>query len=65
MTDFNYDMPGEFYSRKSQGLGPTVLPIAVSKPSLRPFALQWRTFRRQLWEAVRLKWAESGLEAKN
>jgi hypothetical protein len=25
MTDFNYDMPGEFYSRKSQGLGPSGL----------------------------------------
>ena len=25
MTDFNYAMPGEFYSRKSQGMKPTGL----------------------------------------
>lgn len=25
MTDFNYEMPGEFYSRKSQGMKPTGL----------------------------------------
>jgi hypothetical protein len=23
MTDFNYEMPGEFYSRKSQGMKPS------------------------------------------
>jgi hypothetical protein len=25
MTDFNYDVPGEFYSRKTQGLRPSGL----------------------------------------
>ena len=25
MNDFNYEMPGEFYSRKSQGMKPTGL----------------------------------------
>jgi hypothetical protein len=25
MTDFNYEIPGEFYSRKSQGMKPTGL----------------------------------------